>query len=109
MANRDGVEFLRLGLQMGINKPIAAATLTALSVVLLSGCTGVLEAAYVARDMKKTSDEYEQEKQEERVDKLNKDYEEFLTSQGKVGGEDETSDQPIVIIKDDKDADPPPQ
>jgi hypothetical protein len=62
---------------MNMNKRIAAATASALSIILFSGCTGILEAAYVARDMKKASDDYEQAQHEERVDRLNRDYEEF--------------------------------
>ncbi len=86
---------------MNLNKRIAAATLAGLSIVLLSGCTGLFEAVYVAQDMKETSDEYEQEQHEERVDELNEEYEEFLKSQDKAGSDDEESGQSIVIMKDD--------
>ena len=85
---------------MSMNKRIAAATVSALSIVLFSGCTGILEAAYVARDMKKASNEYEQEQHEERVDKLNRDYEEFRNSQDKVEGDDEAPDRSIVMNTD---------
>jgi hypothetical protein len=89
---------------MNMNKRVAAATVSALSIVLFSGCTGILEAAYVARDMKKASDVYEQAQHEERVDKLNREYEEFRSSQDKAGGGDEASDQSVVINTDDNTA-----
>lgn len=85
---------------MNMNKRIAAATVSALSIVLFSGCTGLLEAAYVARDMKKASNEYEREQHEERVARLNRDYEEFRNSQDKVEGDDEASGQSIVMNTD---------
>jgi len=84
-----------------MKKRIAAATLSGLSIILLSGCIGLFESVYVARDAKKTSDEYEQEKHEERVEDLNKEYEEFVKSQGEAGADDEESEQSIVIMKDD--------
>ena len=76
--------------------------MSALSIVLMSGCTGLSVAIYLTRDVKETSDEYEQEKHEERVDQLNKEYEEFLKSQDAAGGDDAESDQSIVIIKDEE-------
>lgn len=88
-----------------MNKRIAAATLSGLSIISLSGCTGLLEAVYLVRDMKDSSDEYELEKHEERVDELNNEYEEFLKSQGKAEGDDEESDQSIVILNDDIESD----
>ena len=89
-----------------MNMKIAAATLSGLSIVLLSGCAPwVNDAINLAQDVKKTSDEYEQEKHEERVEELNQEYEEFLRSPGKPGTNDEESEQSIVIMKDDIDAD----
>ena len=86
---------------MDMNKRIAAATLSGLSIFLLSGCTGLFEAAHVARDVKKTSDEYEQEKHEERVEDLDKEYEAFVKSQGEAGTDNDESEQSIVIMKGD--------
>ena len=84
-------------------------------VLTLGGCAGVAEhvvdnaagfpATDLATDVKKTSDEYEQEKHEERVEELNQEYEEFMRSQGKPVTDDEESEQSIVIKKDDNDTD----
>lgn len=85
-----------------MNKRIAAAIPFGLSIALLSGCAPwVNDAIDLARDVKKTSDEYEQEKHEERVEELNQEYEEFLKSPGNPGTDEEESEQSIVIIKDD--------
>ena len=89
---------------MDMNKRITAATLSGLSIVLLSGCAE-LSAMYVARDMKKTSDEHEQVKHEERVEEFNKEYEEILKSREKAGTDDEESEQSIVIMKDNIETD----
>ena len=89
-----------------MNKRIAAAIVFGLSIALLSGCAPwVNDAIDLAQDVKKTSDEYEQEKHEERVEELNREYEEFLKSTGKPGTDDEESEQSIVIMKDDIDVD----
>ena len=89
-----------------MHKRTAAATLFGLSIALLSGCAPwVNDAIHLAEDVKKTSDEYKQEKHEERVEELNQEYEEFLKSPGKPGTDDEESEQSIVIMKDDIDAD----
>lgn len=89
-----------------MTKRIAAAILFGLSIALLSGCAPwVNDALHLARDVKKTSDKYEQEKHEERVEELNQEYEEFLKSPGKPGTDDEESEQSTVIMKDDIDAD----
>jgi hypothetical protein len=104
LAKKDDDEFFCLRVWMDMNKRITAATLSGLSLVLLTGCAE-LSAMYVARDMKKASDEHEQEKHEERVEELNKEYEEFLKSQGKAGTDDEESEQSIVIMKDNIETD----
>lgn len=89
-----------------MNKRIAAATLSGLSIALLSGCAPwVNDAFHLAEDVKKTSDEYEQEQHEKRVDELNHEYEEFQRSRGKPRTNDEESEESIVIMKDDSDAD----
>ncbi len=87
-------------------KRIAAAILFGLSIALSSGCAPwVNDAIHLARDVKNTSDEYKQEKHEERVEELDQEYKEFLKSQGKPGTDDEEPEQSIVIMKDDIDAD----
>lgn len=89
-----------------MTKRIAAGILFGLSIALSSGCAPwVNDAIHLARDVKKTSDEYKQEKQEERAEELNQEYEEFLKSPGKPGTDDEESEQSIVIVKDDIDTD----
>ena len=89
-----------------MTKKIAAAILFGLSIGLLSGCAPwVNDAIHLAQDVKETSDKYEQEKHEERVEELNQEYEEFLKSPGKPGTDDDESEQSIVIMKDDIDAD----
>ena len=82
-------------------KKTAAFAISALSVVLLSGCAALFDGMYLARDVKKTSDEYRQEKHEERVDELNTEYQEFLESQGRAESDDKESEQSVVIVKDD--------
>ena len=77
------------------------------SLLVLAGCGWMAEQALdhaagfpasdVILDVKETSDEYEQEKHEERVEELNKDYEEFLRSRDAVGTEDEATEQSVVI------------
>ncbi len=55
-----------------MNKRIATAILFGLSIALLSGCAPwVNDAIHLAGDVKETSDKYEQEKHEERVEELN--------------------------------------
>ncbi len=89
-----------------MNKRVTAAILFGLSIALLSGCAfWVNDAIHLARDVKETSDKYEQEKHEERVEELNQEYEEFLKSPVKPGTDDEESEQSTVIMKDDIDAD----
>ena len=89
-----------------MNKRIAAAALSGLSIVVLSGCAPwVNDAIHLGRDVKKTSDEYKQEQHEERVEELNQEYEDFLGSPEKPETDDEDSEQSIVIIKDDIDDD----
>ena len=95
-----------LASEVDMTKRIAAAVLFGLSIALLSGCAPwVNDAIHLTRDVKNTSDKYEQEKHEERVEVLNQEYEEFLKSPGKPGTDDEESEQSIVIMKDDIDAD----
>ena len=89
-----------------MNTRIATAILFGLSIGLLSGCAPwVNDAIDLAQDVKKTSDEYEQEKHEERVEELNREYEEFLQSQGEVETDKEEAEQSIVIMKEDIDND----
>jgi hypothetical protein len=85
-----------------MNARIATAILFGLSTGLLSGCAPwVNDVIHLAEDVKKTSDEYEQEKQEERVEALNREYEEFLESQGEFETDKEEAEQSIVIMKED--------
>jgi len=51
----------------------------------------------VISDVKTTSDEYAQEKHEERVDELSQDYEEFLRSRDTIEGAEKEAEQSIVI------------
>jgi hypothetical protein len=83
---------------------IAIAILFGLGTGLLSGCAPwVNDVIHLAEDVKKTSDEYEQEKHEERVDELNREYEEFLRSKDEVNTKDEEPAESIVITdKDNK-------
>ena len=90
-----------------MNNRIAAAALSGLSIVMLNGCAPwVNDVIHLGQDVKKTSDEYVQEKHEERVEDLNQEYEEFLKSPSKTETDDEEAKQSIVIVKDDIDADP---
>lgn len=59
----------------------------------------------VISDVKTTSDEYAQEKHEERVDELSREYEEFLRSRDTIEGAEKETEQSIVIQQqiDDKD------
>ena len=50
--------------------------------------------------MKKTSDEYEEERHRERVEELSKDYEEFLRSQETLSDSEETAEQSVIIKRD---------
>lgn len=89
-----------------MKKRFAAATLSGLSVAVLSGCAPwVNDAIYLAEDVKNASDEYEQEQHEERVEEFNQEYEEYLRSKDEPGTNDEEAEQSIVIIKDDVDGD----
>lgn len=83
---------------------------TCLSCFLLASCATVRDsvvdhvagfpASQVASDVKSTSDEYEKEKQEERVENLNREYEEFLRSREAANVQPE-SKQSVVIKQDD--------
>lgn len=65
-----------------MRKRITVAFLLGLSLAWCTGCAPwVNDAIHLAEDVKKTSDEYKQEKHEERVEELNREYEEFLRSQ----------------------------
>ncbi len=89
-----------------MNKRVAAAILFGLSIALLSGCAPWLDGALrVAQDAKNTSDEYDQEIHEERVEELNREYDEFLQSQGQVGTDEDEAEQSIMIIEKDIDND----
>ena len=89
-----------------MNSSVAAAILFSMSIASLSGCAPwVNDAIRLAEDVKKTSDEYKQEKHEERVQELNEEYEEFLKSQGKPETDNDKSEQPIVITNDTVDPD----
>ena len=54
-------------------------------------------ASNVITDVKATSDEYEQEKHEERVEELSKEYEEFLRSRDKAGTAEEAAERSVII------------
>jgi len=85
-----------------MNTRIATAILFGLSTGLLSGCAPwVNDVIHLAEDVKETSDEYEQEKHEERVEELNREYEEFLESQGEFETDKDEAEQSIVIMKED--------
>lgn len=77
------------------------------SLFLLAGCGWMggqvldnvagMPASDVISDVKKTSGEYGQEKHEERVEELNREYEEFLRSRDTFGTEEEEAEQSVVI------------
>ena len=52
-------------------------------------------------DVKETADEYGQEKQEERVDELSREYEEFLRSRDTVVTQENATEQSVVIQQQD--------
>ena len=73
------------------------------------GCAGLRDgivdsaagfpASDLAKDVKRTSDEYNQQRRDENAEELSREYEEFLRSQ-----EGDTDDEPprsVVITKDD--------
>ena len=78
--------------------------------LMMGGCAWAAEqvvdnaagfpATELATDVKKTSDEYEEEKHEERVEELNEDYDEFLRSKEAVNDSEETEEQSVVIKRD---------
>ena len=78
--------------------------------LVLTGCTWVTEqvvdnkagfpATEIASDMKKTSDEYEEEQHRERVEELSRDYEEFLRSQEALSDSEETAEQSVIIKRE---------
>ena len=93
-----------MAIEVDTNMRIAAISLLGLSAVFLSGCAAwVNDAIHLFEDVKRTSDEYEREKHEERVEELNEEYEEFMRSQGKPGIGDEEPGESIVIKKDHND------
>jgi len=59
-----------------------------------------LPASHVISDVKKTSDEYGEEKHEERVDELSREYEEFLRSREAGEADQESEGRSVVIIQD---------
>ena len=77
--------------------------------LLSAGCVWVTEqvvdnavgfpATEVASDVKRASDEYEEEKHQERVEELNEDYEEFLRSKDAVNDCEKTDEQSVVITQ----------
>ena len=79
-------------------------------VLMLGGCVWVAEqvvdnaagfpATELAADIKKTSDDYEEKKHEERVEGLNKEYDEFLRSKEAAVDSDEGAEQSVVIMHD---------
>ena len=83
----------------------------ALSAFGLTGCTGLAEsfidhkadfpATHVVKDFKKTSDEYDDVKQQERVDELSSDYDAFLESQESDAGEGTQEQRSVIMKKDD--------
>ncbi len=80
--------------------------------LVLTGCTWLTEqvvdhkagfpASEIASDVKKTSDEYEEEKHRERVEELSRDYEEFLRSQETLGDSEDTAQQSVIIKRERK-------
>ena len=95
-----------LAREVNMNRRIAAAILFGVGIASLSGCAPwVNDAIHFAEDVKKTSDGYEQEKHEERVEEFNTEYEEFVRSQGKPEPDTDESEQSIVIMKDDIESD----
>ena len=79
-----------------------AAALIGLSIAFISGCSPwTNDVLHLAGDMKDTVDEYNQEQHEERVEELNKEYEEFLKSKDKSETNDDESGQSIMRTKDD--------
>ncbi len=62
-------------------------------------------ASHVISDVKSTSDEYKQEKHEERVEELNSDYEAFLRSQETVAAGEEAAEQSVIIKQENNEND----
>jgi len=91
---------------------LAFTTLLGLGSLLLTSCAwvrdGVIDqvagfpASQVISDVKSTSDEYEQEKHEERAEELSREYEEFLRSRDTVGTEQKATEQSVVIKQEKK-------
>ena len=75
-----------------------------------AGCAWVAEqvvdnaagfpATEVASDIKKTSDEYEEEEHQKSVEELNEDYEEFLRTKEAVDNIEEKEGLSVVIIRE---------
>lgn len=87
----------------------AFKALFGLSFFLLASCAWMRDqvvdsvagfpASDVISDVKSTSDEYEQEKHEERVEKFNKEHEELLRARATVGTEEQETEQSVIIKK----------
>jgi hypothetical protein len=86
---------------MGMNTRFTAVSLFGLGIIMLSSCAE-LGAIYVARDMKKTFDKYEQQEREARVEELNKEFEEFRTSRGDAATDDDEPEPSIVKLKNNQ-------
>ena len=78
--------------------------------VLLFGCAFVVDSvadfpvSEVVSDVASTTSEYRKEKQEQRVDELSEDYEEFVRSQPGGSVQSEASTQSILVIQSDSQA-----
>lgn len=77
-----------------------------LAFFLLAGCAWVVDqaagfpASDLISDVKNTSDDIKEEKHEERVEELNREYEEFLRSREAADDDQETAEQSIIINRD---------
>ncbi|MEM1438242.1 MAG: hypothetical protein AAF545_05880 [Pseudomonadota bacterium] len=90
-------------------RSVAAAVL----VLASTGCTWVTEqvvdnvvgvpASDLVRDVKKTSDEYDEDSQQQRTDELQRDYEDF--SQPSKNETNDDAVKSIVVTEDEDDTD----
>ena len=89
---------------------LAFKVLVGLSCLVLAGCAWMRDAvidqaagfpaSHVISDIKSTSEEYDREKQEERVEELNKEYTEFSRVRESAGNQEQESKQSVVIKQD---------
>jgi hypothetical protein len=78
-----------------------------LALLLLAGCASVRDsvidqaagapASSLIEDVRKTSGDHDAQRQDERVDELSGEYEEFLRSRDAGDGKKETPEQSVII------------